>query len=157
MTENAADQVVIPALLRASRGSYGQAIRNHLAEAGYDDLPRNSAYVLGGMTNHNGSVGPLVRELGISKQGASQLIDTLVVRGYLVREVDVEDRRRIRIELTERGRGAGAAIGAAVREVDAELGTLITPEELAGMRAGLSALCAIRERLEDELRAGTAH
>ncbi len=154
MTEETIEQVVIPALLRAARGSYGHAIRSELAANGYDDLPRNSAYVLGGMTNHNGSAGQLVRELGVSKQAASQLIDTLVVRGYLVREVDAEDRRRIRIELTERGRGAGAAIGAAVRAVDAELATLITPEQLAGMRAGLVALCAIRDRFEDEQRSG---
>jgi hypothetical protein len=34
--------------------------------------------------------------------------------------------------------------------VDDELATLITPAELAGMCAGLIALCDIRERMEAE-------
>lgn len=80
--------MAIPALLRASSGSYGHAIAVRLAAAGYDDMPRNGSYLLGGMVNHGGSTGQLVRQLGVSKQAASQLIDTLVVRGYLRRGVD---------------------------------------------------------------------
>jgi DNA-binding MarR family transcriptional regulator len=45
----------------------------------------------------------MILGLGVTRQAASQLIDTLVVRGYLVREVNPADRRRLNIELTERG------------------------------------------------------
>jgi DNA-binding MarR family transcriptional regulator len=148
--------VVIPALLRAARGSYGRAIRARLAAAGFDDLPRNGAYVLGGIVNHGGSASGLVRELGVSKQAASQLIDTLVVRGYLRREADPDDRRRVTIDTTERGRAAAAAVRAGVQEIEARLAAAISPAQFAGMRAGLTALCTIRERLEDEARAGGA-
>ena len=55
------DEVVIPALLRAARGSYAQAIRTHLEEAGFDDLPRNGGFVLGGMANHGGSAADMIR------------------------------------------------------------------------------------------------
>ncbi len=151
--ESDTDVIGIPALLRAARGSYGHAIRANLAEAGFDDVPRNGAFVLGGMVNHGGSAGGLVRMLGVSKQAASQLIDTLVVRGYLERHPHPDDRRRMTIAVTERGRAAAAAIRDAVTAIDTELATLITPQELAGMRAGLGALCEIRERLEDEARA----
>jgi DNA-binding MarR family transcriptional regulator len=151
-----ADQVVLPALLRAARGSYGHAIRHNLEAAGFDDLPRNGAFVLGGMANHGGSAAGLIRELGVSKQAASQLIDTLVVRGYLERRVDTDDRRRMTIELTDRGRAAAQAIRAGVVAVDDELAGLISPEELAGLRAGLVALTTIRERLEDGARSAPA-
>jgi DNA-binding MarR family transcriptional regulator len=150
------DEVVIPALLRAARGSYGHAIRMRLAAAGFDDLPRNGAYVIGGIVNHGGSASGLVRELGVSKQAASQLIDTLVVRGYLRREVHPEDRRRVTIEVTERGRAAAEAVRSGVKSIDARLATTISPAQLAGMRAGLAALCEIREQLEDEARPGAA-
>jgi DNA-binding MarR family transcriptional regulator len=150
------DDVVIPALLRAARGSYGHAIRARLAAAGFDDLPRNSAYVLGGIVNHGGSASGLVRELGVSKQAASQLIDTLVVRGYLRREADADDRRRVTIDVTERGRAAAAAVRSGVQEVEAQLADAISPAQLAGMRAGLTALCTIREQMEAEARAGEA-
>ncbi|HVV24724.1 MAG TPA: MarR family transcriptional regulator, partial [Pseudonocardiaceae bacterium] len=131
-----ADPADIPALLRAARGSYSNTIAAHLAAAGFEDLPRNGPFVLGGMANQGAAAVDLIRGLGVSRQAASQLIDTLVVRGYLAREVNSEDRRRLDITLTERGRAAAAAIRAAVVRVDAELADMITPVELAGLRAG---------------------
>jgi DNA-binding MarR family transcriptional regulator len=140
------DDVPIPALLRAARGSYGDAIRANLAAVGFDDMPRNGSFVLGGMSNRGGSAAELVRDLGISKQAASQLIDTLVIRGYLTRDVDPDDRRRQTLAVTERGRAAATAIGMAVASVDDQLAELVSAEQFAGLRAGLAALTAIRER-----------
>jgi len=136
----------IPALLRAARGSYAQTIVAFLAEAGYDDLPHNGPFVLGGMATHRASAVDMIRGLGVTRQAASQLIDTLVVRGYLSREVNQADRRRLNIELTDRGQAAAELIRAAIARVDEELATMITPAELAGLRAGLVALATIRER-----------
>ena len=145
------DQVVIPALLRAARGAYGHAVRTRIAAAGFDDLPRNGPFVLGGMANHDVSAGNLIRQLGVSKQAASQLIDTLVLRGYLERRIDPDDRRRMEIELTDRGRAVAAVVSEGVESVDTELAQQISPAELAGLRTGLEALCDIRERLESYL------
>jgi DNA-binding MarR family transcriptional regulator len=144
------EETNIPALMRWARGSYGQAVRRSLAIAGYDDLPRNGAFVLGGMANLGGSAADMIRGLGVTKQAASQLIDTLVLRGYLTREVDAEDRRRLTITLTERGRGAAEAVRAAVEAIDAELADSITPEQLAGLRAGLNALARINRRQAEQ-------
>lgn len=102
------------------------------------------------MANHGVSAGQLVRELGVSKQATGQLIDTLVARGYLDRRPDPDDRRRLLIDLTERGRAAAAEVREAVRGVDEELGRRIDASELAGLRAGLVALTEIRETLEGE-------
>src|ERR1019366_9611723 len=106
----APEGVAIPVLLRAARGSYAQAINVSLTAARFDDLPRNGAFVVGGMGNHGGSAVDMIRGLGVTKQAASQLIETLVLRGYLTRELNPEDRRRMTIELTERGRAAAAAV-----------------------------------------------
>jgi len=146
-------EVGIPPLLRAARGAYGHAIRSELAAVGFDDLPPNSAYVLGGIVNHGGSAGQLGRQLGISKQAASQLIDTLVVRGYLVRSEDPQDRRRITIDATDRGRAAAEAIRVGVLSVEEDLSGRLSAGEMAGLRAGLVALCDIRDAMEDEARA----
>jgi DNA-binding MarR family transcriptional regulator len=120
-----------------------------LGAGGLEDLPPNGAYVVGGIVNRAGSAGDLVRQLGVSKQAASQLIDTLVLRGYLERRVDPEDRRRIIIEATERGRAAGEAIAAGVQAVDAELIQRISASGVSALQDGLVALCEIRERMED--------
>jgi DNA-binding MarR family transcriptional regulator len=147
---NEDEDVVFPALLRAARGSYAQAIATSLASAGFDDLPRNGAFVVGGMGNHGGSAVEMIRGLGVTKQAASQLIDTLVLRGYLTREINPDDRRRMAIDLTERGRHAAQAVRSGIKTVDAELTRMISPVELAGLRAGLMALANIKERMKDE-------
>jgi DNA-binding MarR family transcriptional regulator len=140
------DPADIPGLMRAARGTYGHAITADLVASGYEDLPRNGPFVIGGMANQGGSAVEMIRGLGVSRQAASQLIDTLVVRGYLARDVNTDDRRRLDITLTERGRDAATVIRAAVERIHAELATMISPDELAGMRAGLSALANIKQR-----------
>lgn len=136
----------IPALLRTARWAYAHAVRRRLAELGYEDLPRNGPFLLGGMANRGVPLGSLIPQLGVSKQAASQLIDTLVIRGYLVRETDASDRRRMTVSVTDRGAAAAEAVRAAVAEVDDELARMISPSEQAGMLTGLGALCAMYER-----------
>ena len=141
------DDISIPALLRAARGVYAQSIRWHLLAEGYDDIPRNGPFVLGGMTNWGGSATDMLGGLGVTRQAASQLVDILVLRGYLSRGVNADDRRRITIELTPRGHAAGEAVRAGVQAIDEQLAARVSAADLAGLRAGLTALTEIgRER-----------
>ncbi|HZP73727.1 MAG TPA: MarR family transcriptional regulator [Gaiellaceae bacterium] len=153
-TETSHDDVVVPALLRAARGAYAASVRLELAADGFEDLPRNGAFVIGGMANHGATPSDLVRQLRISKQATSQLIDSLVLRGYLERETDPSDRRRLTLALTERGVAAAAAVRRGVVAVDTNLERAITAEQLAGMRAGLIALCDIAEMFEELASSG---
>ena len=57
----------------------------------------------------------------MSKQAASQLLDTLVTRGYVRRSLDPVDRRRMIVTLTLRGAEAAVAQAAGVERVDAGL------------------------------------
>src|ERR1700728_4798483 len=100
------EDIALPVLLRHARTTYGVAMREALAEAGYDDIPGNGLYVLGGLALDVPDVplGQLVKELRISKQAAGQLVDTLVMRGYLERSIDADDRRKLNITLTDRGK-----------------------------------------------------
>src|SRR5579863_3639916 len=109
--------IPLPALLRHARAAYGLAMRKALEAAGYDDIPKNGLYVIGGLALGAGDVplAALIRDLRISKQAAGQLVDTLVTRGYLARNVDEQDRRRLVVALTDRGRAA-AATQAVARE-----------------------------------------
>ncbi|MGO9079168.1 MAG: MarR family winged helix-turn-helix transcriptional regulator [Streptosporangiaceae bacterium] len=138
--------VATPALLRAARRTYVRAVNARLAQIGYTDLPRNGPFILGGMATPGGSATDVIDALGVSRQAASQLIDTLVSRGYLHRDTDQADRRRMVLRLTERGRAAGMAVRAGVADIDGTLARVITPAEMAGLRAGLIALAGIRAR-----------
>jgi DNA-binding MarR family transcriptional regulator len=63
-----------------------------------------------------------------------------VVRGYLARAIDPDDRRRLTVSLTARGEAAAAAIRSAVDRVDADLTARVGPEFVLHTRATLAAL-----------------
>ena len=138
------EELVLPVLLAEARRTYGAAIRCALAAAGFDDMPRAGARVVGGIARGGGT--PL-REVAVaqavSKQAASQLVDTLVTRGYVVRVPDSGDRRRVSIALTDRGEAAAAEIRGAVDAVDAAFEQAVGSDEVARVRAALGALVAL--------------
>jgi DNA-binding MarR family transcriptional regulator len=144
------ETIVLPALLRHARTTYGMAMRQALAEAGYDDIPKNGLYVIGGLALGVGDVplGQLVKELGVSKQSAGQLVDTLVLRGYLERTMDAEDRRKLTITLTERGRAAAATQAVAREKIDAELLARVGQENISHTRQTLAALIDMGRQCE---------
>ena len=129
-----------PVLLRAARARYGAAIGAALAEAGCDDVPRNGPYVIGAIARTGSPLSEIIGMLGISKQAAGQLVDTLVLRGYLDRSPDPVDRRRMTISLTERGLAAASAIRAAVDALDAALVARVGREHFAHALATLAVL-----------------
>jgi DNA-binding MarR family transcriptional regulator len=139
------DTIVMPALLRWARGTYGEAMRKALAEADCDDIPPNGMFVIGGLAMGAGDVplSVLVRQLKVSKQAAGQLVDTMDLRGYLKREVDEADRRRFTVALTERGWHAAAVQRAERERIDAELERRVGPAALAQTRRTLGALVEI--------------
>lgn len=143
------DELVLPVLLGAGRMTYGRAIRAGYAEAGFDDIPRLGPRLLGGIRRNGGSVGSVgkvAKDFGISKQAASKLVDTLVIRGYVERGTDPEDRRRLTLKLTERGREAADIGWAASDRVDAELEEEVGAAAIAQMRKTVAALVALGRR-----------
>jgi DNA-binding MarR family transcriptional regulator len=136
------EEIVIPALLRHARTTYGLAMRKALDDAGYDDIPKNGLYIIGGMALGAKTIplSVLIKELGISKQGAGQLVDTLVLRGYLERTEDAGDRRKLNIVLTKRGRAAAAIQAAAREKIDAELLARVGNENILRTRKTLASL-----------------
>jgi DNA-binding MarR family transcriptional regulator len=134
------EDVSIPALLRAARTTYGSAIRSALAEVGCSDVPRNGIFVIGAIARTGSPLGEIIAALGVSKQAAGQLVDTLVLRGYLDRAPDPDDRRRLTVSLTDRGVAAAQAARAAIDRVDAEVTELVGADTMAATRAGLGAM-----------------
>jgi DNA-binding MarR family transcriptional regulator len=134
------DSVSLPALLRAARAVYADVVHRAHAQAGYDDVPGNGTYVIGAIARGHASLSRIITELGVSKQAAGQLVDTLVLRGYLDRAVDPEDRRRLTVTLTERGRAAAAVSREAIDRLEAELELCVGAPYLKHTRRTLGAL-----------------
>jgi DNA-binding MarR family transcriptional regulator len=143
------EEISVPALLRSARTTYGSAIRHALVDAGCPDVPRNGIYVLAAVARNGSPLSEIIKGLGVSKQAAGQLVDTLVVRGYLERASDPEDRRRLTLTLTEVGQFAAAAARSAVERVDAELVARVGPEHLRCTRATLAALIDLGDERDE--------
>ncbi|HWA65449.1 MAG TPA: MarR family transcriptional regulator [Mycobacteriales bacterium] len=134
----------IPALMRGARGSYKRGVEAELAARGITDLPRGGGFVLASLSTGSEAVEDFVRGLGVTKQAFSQLTETLVSRGYVVREQHPADRRRLVLRLTARGRDAAEAVVAGAQDVDDQLRQRLSKTELAALRKGLAALAEIK-------------
>lgn len=138
------EDLVLPVLLHEGRKTYARAIRDSFAAEGFDDIPKLGPRLLGGIQRFGGQPGDIAKDFGISKQAASKLVDALVVRGYLDRSVDPDDRRRMKLALTERGVAAAKASWAATDRVDRELEQAVGAKAVAQMRKTLGFLVALR-------------
>jgi DNA-binding MarR family transcriptional regulator len=139
------DRIPLPILLLQAGVAYSAAMRSALAAAGFDDIPRNGVYVIGGLAYRSRAVAlsQLINELKLSKQATGQLADALVAGGYITREVNPGDRRRLMVALTDRGREAAMVLGAARRAVDAKLLALTSAADVERTRRTLSVLGGI--------------
>ena len=142
------ETIALPALLRHARTTYGVTMRNALDEAGYDDIPGNGLYIIGGLAlgAEDVPLGQLIKELRISKQAAGQLVDALVTRGYLERSVDKVDRRKLTVTLTERGKAAAEVQTVARQRVDAELLASVGEQDVNRTRRTLAVLIDIGQQ-----------
>jgi DNA-binding MarR family transcriptional regulator len=136
----------IPELMRVARGSYKRAVDKELAAGGFEDLPTTSGYLLAYLANNEESIPERIEGLGIKPREFRQLVDTLVLRGYITREIDPADGR-VSLALTERGHAANQASFEGISYVDQELERRLSETEMAGLRRGLAVLGEIKQSL----------
>ncbi len=132
-----------PGLMRAARGSYAAVVREELAAAGFDDIPRNGAFVLA-LLLRDGGLSHLTKGLGVRTKAEGDLIDQMVMRGYLERTVTGEDGAGVLLSPTERGLSADRVAGQATSRVDAMLEAELGASGFEAFQQGLMALAKLR-------------
>jgi DNA-binding MarR family transcriptional regulator len=90
-------------LLALAYQRFVEELRTALADAGVDALGRSDGYVFRALADRPCTVSELAGRLGISKQGAAQIVDDMERRGLVVRRPDPDDRRARLVSLTEQG------------------------------------------------------
>lgn len=133
-------------LMRLARGSFKRAIDAQYAARGIDDVPAPGGYVLAYLANGKESIPEMIEGLGIRKSQYNQFMDSLVLRGFITREIGSGDGS-VSFALTERGRAAAEAIFEGSRIVNAELERRVSADDIAGMRRVLLALAEIKQSL----------
>ena len=77
--------------------------RLELAARGYEDVRPMHDFALHAILDGADTASDLGRRMSVTKQAAADVIGTLQGRGYVAREADPGDRRRVRLRVTERG------------------------------------------------------
>jgi DNA-binding MarR family transcriptional regulator len=116
-----------------------------LEGAGYDDLPANGPYLISATSLAGVPLAAIIDHLGLSKQASGHLVDLLVLRGYLDRHVDPDDRRRLIVSLTDRGTAAAGVIRKAADGLEARLAASVGTADLEAARRTLECLAIMTD------------
>jgi DNA-binding MarR family transcriptional regulator len=128
---------LILALHRATHATL-RALARDLADFDLTNSETNVLAVLADRVPR--TVGVLAAATATRSTTLTNVLDRLVVRGLVMREVDPEDRRSFVVVLTDTGRETAAAVDAAVQRLERSALSAIGQRELAGFRAVLDAL-----------------
>ena len=105
------------------------------------DLPASEINVLANLAGHDPlTVGALAAATATRPTTLTSVLDRLVRRGYVIREVDPADRRSFLVSLTPAGQRAAGTISAAVRELERGALSRVSPAQRAGFFAVIDAL-----------------
>ena len=105
------------------------------------DLPASEINVLANLAGHDPlTVGALAAATATRPTTLTSVLDRLVRRGYVIREVDPADRRSFLVSLTLAGQRAAGTVSAAVRELEQSVLIRVSPAQRAGFFAVIDAL-----------------
>ena len=110
----------------------------HLARSGWKDVRPAYGYVLLAARGGSITVTEVAALLGMTKQAASKLVETMVSEGYLRRAEHPEDARSKRLTLSARGSRLLSTVEAIYAEVEAEWAAVIGASALERMRSDLT-------------------
>jgi MarR family transcriptional regulator, organic hydroperoxide resistance regulator len=128
------------ALQRATHATL-QVLSRELARLELNGSEINVLAVLA--DGHPRSTGELAAQTATRPTTLTSVLDRLVRKGHVVRELDPADRRSFTVGLTDGGRRAAAAVDAAVRQLEESALAGLGPAELTGFHSVLQALTEV--------------
>ncbi len=120
-----------------------------LHAAGHSELRPAHGFALNGIGESGATATQLAVLLGMTKQGAAKLVESLVELGYVEREPNTDDARSVLLVLSARGRELLRRAEEIQRRLEAEWAEAIGAPELDALRRGLEQV--VRERHGGEL------
>jgi len=117
-----------------------RALGGEVPAGGTESISIAQLHALRTLDEADRTAGELARAIVVSLPSLTQLVDGLVERGYVARRTDPDDRRKVRLSITVRGRDLyHRARQAAEARIDDLLQDL-TPEQRTALVEGLEAL-----------------
>jgi DNA-binding MarR family transcriptional regulator len=109
-----------------------------LAERGWPDVRPNFGFVLLAVRDGGLRSVEIAVLLGVTKQAASKLVDTMQAAGYVTREADPRDERAKRVVLTARGHALLAAVEEIYAELESAWADVLGADRVEALRADLT-------------------
>ncbi|GGX50291.1 MarR family winged helix-turn-helix transcriptional regulator [Streptomyces fructofermentans] len=131
------EAMALSAALLAAAGELTQRIHEGVVARGFEGLRPAHGFAFARLAPGGATVTELGAHLGMTKQGASQLVDEIVRRGYAERRPHPDDARARLIVLTERGRDCTRAAEESAAEAVAAWAELLGEGEVRALRDGL--------------------
>jgi DNA-binding MarR family transcriptional regulator len=142
-------ELMVDAVLSASRVLVAIAARS-LADAGEEvTLTQYRSLVVLASRGPQG-VAALADAVAVTPPTASRLVDRLVKKGLVRRRTDRQDRRQVRIALTETGRHLIDAVSARRRQEIATLLATVAPETQRSVVDALSQLAQVAGEVPEQ-------
>jgi DNA-binding MarR family transcriptional regulator len=134
------DAFALSALLLATGNALVDGIHGGVVARGFADLRPAHGFAFARLVPAGATVSELAVHLGVTRQAAAQLIDELVVKGYVQRRPHPDDGRAQLIVLTERGWACTRAAEAAAADTVAVWAARVGEDRLAMLREVLAGL-----------------
>jgi DNA-binding MarR family transcriptional regulator len=115
-----------------------ESLHEDLARAGHPNLRPAHGYALHAVSTGVDTASRLAPLLGMSKQGAAKLLQTLVDEDYVEVGSASGDARRKPVVLTRRGRAAVEASVAIQHDIEQRWAAVVGPQKMQTLRATLS-------------------
>ena len=129
-------------LLNIAFAAFKDALDADLAAAGFDDIGTSFGYVFRQLSETPCNLSELAQHLGMTAPGALKVVDDMVAKGYVSRNLDAGDRRVKRLQLTARGRAALRRARAFHEQFEQGLVAQFGPRAVASLRKLLEAMAA---------------
>jgi DNA-binding MarR family transcriptional regulator len=117
-------------LLAFARLRWLNRMRAELAGRGFTDFRRGDGAWVRILGHEPQGLGEMAEFIGISRQAATKMADSLERRGYVERMDDEADRRRVVLHLTDLGRRYERAIIEVVDRLDEAFRASVSPGDL---------------------------
>jgi DNA-binding MarR family transcriptional regulator len=114
-----------------ARLSWVGEMTRRLEELGYPGFRRGDSAAMRALWREPLPVGRLGATLGVTRQAARKIADSLEQRGYVTTERDGRDTRQLNVTLTTAGRAYARAVITVADELNQEVARRVSPAQLA--------------------------
>ncbi|MEP6835335.1 MAG: MarR family winged helix-turn-helix transcriptional regulator [Gemmatimonas sp.] len=114
-----------------------------LATTPYAEVRPTFGYVLLALREHPATGADIALLLGVTKQAASKLIDTMEHGGYLQRQPHQNDARAKTVAITAKGRKVLVTVESIYRDLEAEWARVTSRPRVESLRADLQKIVQV--------------